>query len=116
MSKVIDFLTEKLFRSPPKNNWNYRVVERDLPGGISEFFIAEVYYREGKPHSYVGYFNEEFFTQTVQGVVKHMSPWGSSVSELEEDLKKMVEAFQRPVLQYRELTILDKEPNGDYKN
>lgn len=57
--------------------------------GGSFFSIRDVYYRNDKPHSYGA--NPQY-------------PIGESKEELHEDLSAMMEAFQKPILQYNKET------------
>lgn len=117
MSKVVDLETERLKRDT--GTWNYRVVRRyfsptSLPqGGIwSEqeiYSIAEVHYDyNGDISSFVTYFEEENVSIDLYGLVKQISPFGTSIDELRGDIKKMLEAFNKPILDYDFLISLDK--------
>ena len=81
------------------SGWNHRVIRRvweDL--GEVTFCIHEVYYDEGKPTS---------CTKTL------VAPIGSSIEELEQDMKYFREAFNKPVLNYEDLSEYqpDKQDN-----
>lgn len=80
------------------SHWNYRVVrklnqEHDVEGTlldeVYEFTIHEVYYNhEGTPRAWS---------------TEPDTPYGESVEELADDLRRMQEAFTRPVLKYTEM-------------
>lgn len=65
-------------------HWNYRVVEKS-----GSFSVHEAFYDDGveTPHSITE--NE-------------MSPYGETLEELKEDLEHYLEAFEKPVLQYKD--------------
>jgi len=125
MAKIIDFITNKLFKS----SWNYRIVKRHIPefifheGEESEvimpaedvYYIAEVYYSGKRITSYVGYFDDELSTAERNGKVKLMEPFGTSLEELRGSIDKMLEAFNRPVLEYEELIELDSSEEEEKK-
>jgi len=116
MAKIIDFVKNKVFKTPP--HWNYRVIKRHIPEFfIPEmeitfpaediYYIAEVYYEGNKPVSYVGYFEDESSTEERNGKIKFMEPFGTSVEELKRCMELMQEALNRPVLDYEEVIKLD---------
>lgn len=84
----------------PKNNesishWNYRLVKKD-----GQFILAEVYYRNKKP-ILVGLLNQcDLSTESTSTKDKQ---------ELKADLKLMLTAFDKPVLDYKKIGK-DKEP------
>ena len=62
--------------------WNYRVVEKD-----GFYGIHEAYYDDDKPTS---------ITQN------EMSPHGETLDELKDDVKKHLEALDKPILHYED--------------
>lgn len=80
-----------------KSYWNFRVLTRMVPGNLSqltdktagifndwrEFFIAEVYYKNGEPSSYKD--------------ANLLSGW-DSLKDLKWTAKHVKEAFKKPVL------------------
>jgi hypothetical protein len=68
--------------------WNYRVVRFVDPYQRETFRIHEVYYQDDK-------------VTTVSEVPA--SPSGEDVLDLEVDLRRMLEALDKPVLNYDEL-------------
>ena len=68
--------------------WNYRVIARKYDDNYVEFGIYETYYDEDdKPHSISS---------------DEMSPHGETLAELTDDLYKMKQALEKPVLQYED--------------
>ncbi len=64
--------------------WNYRVVKCVDDGGLESFQIHEAYYTV----------DDKVGAITENGV----GPFGETPEELREDLEKMQEAFNKPVL------------------
>lgn len=64
--------------------WNYRVVKKRLSDGTETFGIHEVYYdADGKVNAY---------TEVT------MAAYGETLEEFREDIKRHLEALERPVL------------------
>lgn len=71
--------------------WNYRVVEHDIHKE-STFEIHEVYYDDKG--------NIEGYTE------RSMSPFGTDIKELVNDIAYMTAALSKPILKYSELDEL----------
>ena len=72
--------------------WNYRVVKvipEDTSWTPHYFMICEAFYDEGKQHPHS-------ITE------RSISPYGESLEELKDDLKRMLKALEAPVLNHEE--------------
>lgn len=63
-------------------SWNYRVGYRNNPAGFVEYGVVEAYYEDGK----------------IVGVTDFTSPYSEDVEGLKWSLEKMLEAFDKEVL------------------
>lgn len=78
----------------PKATWNYRVVKKRIPVGLSPeptvdiFGIHEAHYHGEK---------------VVNVTVEPCEPTGDDLEELKSDWLRMGEAFNKPVLSYDEI-------------
>ena len=75
--------------------WNYRVFKKVWPSGDVELSIRETHYPDGADPA----------QPTLQGLgysASPFSPGGETLDELEDDLKKMLEALQKPILEPQE--------------
>jgi len=63
--------------------WNYRLIKRNVTEDKNNLTMHEVYYRKGKPSTYTE---------------KPVSPFGESITEIKEDLEKMLLAINKPIL------------------
>ena len=77
-----------------KTTWNYRVIRQE-EDGASTFAIHEVYY-EGK--------------KVVMWTESPVAPSGNTRSELLSDLRMMLAALKKPVL---DLDVLERERGKD---
>ena len=68
--------------------WNYRVLRFVDSDQRESFRIHEVYYQDDKAF-------------TVAEV--SASPSGSDISDLKEDVRRMQEAFDKPILNYSDI-------------
>ena len=67
--------------------WNYRIVSEQAPSG--EFLqVYEVYYDDGK---------------IIGMLEKPSTAYGESLDELQVEMNQMMEAFQKPVLDKKDL-------------
>ena len=81
--------------------WNYRIIKEVVPGFgeelVDAYGVHEVYYdAEGKP---------TMCSEAIQ-------PYGETLDELKVDLERMMEAFEKPVLdmvQFKTKEELSKE-------
>ena len=65
-------------------SWNHRVVKFTDADGVTHFGVHEVYYDEsGRPKMYAE---------------SAMAPYGETLEELAQDLKRMQRALDKPVL------------------
>jgi len=67
--------------------WNYRVMRTGEPTdfGDGQYGIYEVHYKDGKAESYS---------------VEPIEPYGETLDELRDDLKRMLMALERPLFDY----------------
>ncbi len=75
-------------------SWNYRIVKTS--GGYE---IFEVYYKTSKKGK----------CKIEATSMDEISPYGESPEELKEDLKMMLEAFDRPILNQKKLDKMFKK-------
>lgn len=78
--------------------WNYRIMRRREANGERTFEIHEVYY--GRDDRFVVGWSKEA-----------IAPLGTTCTEVHQDLVKMMEAFNKPVLDYE--TGRPIEPEGE---
>ena len=78
--------------------WNYRLV-KDGPDDFQCLTVAEVYYNEdGEPYGWID--------ATIIG---------DDLKETKEVHRMMVEAFDKPILEAKEIIELGAQPDGENK-
>ena len=78
--------------------WNYRLV-KDGPDDFQCLTVAEVYYNEdGEPYGWID--------ATIIG---------DDLKETKEVHRMMVEAFDKPILEAKEIIELGAQPDGESK-
>ena len=84
----------------PSGGWNHRVMKRTVitPAGHKEtvYQIHEVYYKTKKSDTVVGF--------TTDGI----APCGDSLETLKKELQRMLDACEKPVLNYNSLEKASK--------
>lgn len=81
------------------SSWNYRVVKKD-----GKFFVAEVYYQDGKP---------VLIGMPQDSWLETEGPSKKDKDELKEGLKLMLKAFDKPTLSYSRI-VKSKEHRSDF--
>lgn len=79
---------DKRMEKKAMERWNYRIIHRKL-GEEHIFFIAEVYYRDSKPHSYG----------------EPGTPWGDSTESLRQNYADIMKAFSLPPINEEHFTV-----------
>lgn len=79
-------------------SWNYRVMRHFDNAGNETYGIHEVYYTpEGKPNMYS---------------VEAVAPYGETLAELQEEVRRFAEALEKPVLKPGDFPV-DLTPEND---
>ena len=76
-------------------SWNYRVFKKVWPSGEIEFSIRETYYPDGADPAQTTMHKLGYTASPAR-------PSGETLDELEDDLKKMLDALQKPILEPEE--------------
>jgi len=79
-------------------SWNHRVIRHVTDEGDEWFGIHEVYYDDGEPHSCTK---------------EHISPCQEDIPALKWELEKMLQAIDKPVIDYQHFLDIEVANEAD---